>query len=527
MVTAAHPLAAEAGRDMLRDGGNAVDAAVTAAFVLNVVEPFASGIGGGGFMVIYLAEKRMVTVINFRERAPAGAIPDMFLEEGTVRRDWKQTSGLAVAVPGALAGWDYALKKYGTKNLSNVTKKAVSISEEGFPVSATFSLINKDECEKLLANAGENTCYLYQGFPFEKQDVLKNPDLARTIRLIALKGTDVFYKGEIAEKIVAAVKTKDGLLTKEDLASYQPVEEKPLRGHFMDYDIYTPPLPASGGLHIIQLLGILEKRFESGWHPASPEYIHIFAEALRLLFADRNRWLGDPEHEDIPMQTLMSPDYLQRIAERIHPERVLGSYPSTLIEDGRHKKTSTTHLCVVDTWGNIVSLTQSINHFFGSGIVPEGTGFLLNNHMDDFSPFPASPNAPRPGRRPLSSMAPLILFKKGEPFLALGSPGGTRIFSSLTQIIMNITFFGKTLDEAIEAPRFFSYSSGGSAFPLFLESRFPAEVFKFLEKKGHEVKIRGAYDNYFGGAQGIMLLRKGKGLHGGADSRRDGSGAGY
>lgn len=530
MVVAAHPLAVKAGLKILRQGGNAIDAAVATAAALNAAEPFASGIGGGGFMVIYLAQEKKVTVINFRERAPAASSPTMFHQDGQVQEKWRRTHGLAVAVPGALAGWNYALKKYGRLSLREVFQEAITIAERGFAVSPTFSSINKDEYEKLLAMDGENSCYLQQGFPFEPGDIFRNPELAQTFRLLVEKGTKAFYQGEIGQKIIQAVQEKGGIMTAKDLASYQALELKPLWASYKDFEIWTIPPPGSGGLHIIQLLSIFEQLPLKKWGYLSPNYIHYFTEALRFIFVDRNLYLGDPEFIDVPLKKLVSKEYAQAILRKIKPTKAAPSYSpvaSGLLENPRDEDENTTHLCVVDEEGNIVSLTQSINHFFGSGIVPEGTGFLLNNHMDDFSRDPQSPNAPGPWRHPLSSMGPLIIFHQGQPFLVLGSPGGTRIFSSLTQIIFNIIEFGLELDEAIEAPRFFSYSVGGKARPLFVESRIPAVTLEKLRQWGHEITIREAYDKYFGGAQGILILPQRQGMYGGADSRRDGTGKGY
>lgn len=522
MVVAAHPLAAEAGLEMLRKGGNAIDAAVATAFALNVCEPFASGIGGGGFMVVYIASERKVIVVNFREKAPSQVSPEIFDEEGKTK-----TQGLAVAVPGALAGWTHALNTYGTKKLSEVMQRALSLAEEGFLVSKTFSLINKDQYEKLILNAGELTCYLNQGFPYEPGERLRNPDLAQTFKTIALKGVDEFYTGKIARKIVQAVKDKGGVITLQDLALYKPVEQEPLKGIYKDYTLYTLPPPSSGGLHIIQLLNMLENWPVKKWGQNSSRYIHHFCEALRFVFADRARYLGDPDYISIPVDELISKNYATRIVSLIKPDHTLDSYPYGKFNEKKNTKDNTTHICVIDKEGNIVSLTQSINYFFGSGIVPKNTGFLLNNLMYDFSPDPSSPNAPLPYRRPVSSMGPLILFKKEHPFLVLGSPGGTRIFSSLTQIIINITDFDMSLDEAIEAPRFFTYSSMGKAKRIAFESRIPEIIIETLKKIGHDIKVREAFDKYFGGAQGILILKEKNIILGGADSRRDGYGAGY
>jgi gamma-glutamyltranspeptidase/glutathione hydrolase len=527
MVVAAHPLAAQAGLDMLKSGGNAVDAAVATAFALNAAEPFASGIGGAGFMVIYLAKENRVTTINFREKAPAMAFPEMFHEDGQTNNELRREHGLAVAVPGALAGWNYALTKYGTLTLSEVMQSGIEIADSGFELSATFSKINKDEYEKILKNSNEDSCYLNDGFPFEPGDFFRNPELAETFRTIGREGIDVFYKGEIAQKIVRAVQEKGGILSLEDLANFSPVEEEPLKGTYKDYTLYSIGPPGSGGLHIIQLLNMIENWPVVEWGHNSKAYIHHLSEAFRFVFADRDRYLGDPEFISIPVSRLLSKDYASQIISQIRVGSPRDEYPYGEFDERTNDKDNTTHLCVRDREGNIVSLTQSINHFFGTGIIPEGTGFLLNNHMDDFSRNPQSPNAPRPGRRPVSSMGPLILFQGNDPFLVLGSPGGTRIFPSLTQIIINIIEFGMGLDEAIEAPRFFSYSVQGEPRNIYFESRIPEDIRLQLEAMGHSLTVRDPYDTYFGGAQGILVFPGKKSIHGGADSRRDGFGAGY
>ncbi len=313
----------------------------------------------------------------------------------------------------------------------------------------------------------------------------------------------------------------------KDLALYEPVEHPPLQGTYKDYTLFTIPPPSSGGVHIIQLLNILENWPVKKWGSNSPPYIHHLCEALRFVFADRSRYLGDPDFIKMPVEELISKKYAKQIVSQIKPDSLLDFYPFGRFDERKNDQGNTTHVCVIDKKGNIVSLTQSINHFFGTGIVPENTGFLLNNIMYDFSRDLSSPNALGPYRRPLSSMSPLIMFKKEKPFLILGSPGGTRIFSSLTQIIINIIDFDMSLDEAIEAPRFFSYSSQGKPRSISLESRFPEKTYETLKNIGHSIRIREAFDKYFGGAQGILILQDKKVILGGADSRRDGYGAGY
>lgn len=527
MVVAAHPLAVESGLAVLKKGGNAIDAAIATAFALNAAEPFASGIGGGGFMVLYLAREKKVTVIDFRETAPARAFPTMYMRGGEIQNAWRTSNGLAVAVPGSLAGWVYALQKYGSMKLENVMHAGIKIAEEGFPASKTFSQINKDEYEKLLSNGGESSVYLQDGFPYEPGETVRNPDLAKTFKRLASHGWQDFYRGDIARCIIEAVQEKGGIMEEEDLARYTPIERPPLSGTYKDYTLYSIQPPGSGGLHIIQLLNIIQNWPVKNWGHNSTAYIHHLSEAFRFVFADRARYLGDPDFITVPVENLLSTHYAAQIAAQIKPDKIQKSYPPGRFDKKHMMKESTTHLGVIDELGNIVCLTQSINDFFGTGIIPKGTGFLLNDEMADFSPFPDSVNAPRPFRRPVSSMGPLILFKNEKPFLVLGSPGGPRIITSLTQIIMNVIEFGMSIDQAIEAPRFFTYSDDGTAQVLSVESRIPDETIHSLEEIGHRIMVRNAFDRFFGGAQGIMILPGGNGLLGGADSRRDGSGAGY
>jgi gamma-glutamyltranspeptidase/glutathione hydrolase len=527
MVVAAHPEAVEAGLNILKRGGNAVDAAITTAFALNAAEPFASGIGGGGFMVIFLAKEKIVTVINFREKAPAKASPSMYWKNGEIQDSWRKSHGLAVAVPGSLAGLAYALEKYGTLKLEDVLESGIQIAEQGILVGKTFSQINKDEYEKILQNSGESSSYLQDGLPYEPGDIHRNPELANTFKRLVSHGWQDFYNGGIAREIIKAVQRNGGIMQLEDLVQYAPIEQPPLKGTYKDYTLYTIQPPGSGGLHIIQLLNIIAHWPIEEWGFNSTHYIHHFSEALRFLFADRARYLGDPDFIPIPTNQLLSKDYAKQIADKIDPGDCQETYPFGLVDKKQIEKENTTHLCITDNQGNIVSLTQSINDFYGSGIVPEGYGFLLNNEMSDFSPQPNSFNSPGPFKRPVSSMGPLILFKGNRPYLVLGSPGGTRIFASLAQIIINVVEFGMSLDEAIEAPRFFTYSSEGEAKNLFVESRIPQHILRSLEKIGHRVEVREAYDKYFGGAQGILIHREKNILMGGADSRRDGFGAGY
>lgn len=526
MVAAAHPLASAAGVEILQAGGNAIDAAVATALALNVVEPNASGLGGGGFMVIRFAKTGEVAVIDYRERAPGSATRDMYASEQAKKEKWTQLGGKAVGVPGTLKGLEMALEQYGTMEFRRVAAPAIKLAEEGFTVSEMLSDIIKENYDKLVAyNDPLKVPYLKDGLPLEPGDTLRNPDLASTLKLIAERGSDAFYQGPIGEAIVAAVNKNGGNMTMQDLADYRAVMREPVRGMYRGYEIISMPPPSSGGVHLIQILNIMENFDVRSMGHNSVQYVHTLAEALKLVFADRAAYMADPDFVKVPVKGLTSKEYAKTLAAQISPDKAL-----TEVKPGepvKHEHESTTHIVVVDEQGNIVSLTQTINYFFGSGVMAEATGLVLNNEMDDFSTDPASVAAPEPGKRPLSSMSPTIILKDGKPFMALGTPGATRIFPSLAQVLMNIIDFGMGLDEAIEAPRFFCSSSAGKAGKLLMESRFPKEVVEELKSLGHTVELRGDWDSYFGGFQAVKLDHDSGLIYGAADSRRLGEAIGY
>jgi len=525
MVAAAHPLAAQAGVDILQKGGNAIDAAVATAFALNAVEPNASGLGGGGFMLIRFAKTGEIIVIDYREHAPLAATKDMFDSEQAKKELWTQLGGKAVAVPGTLMGLTTALEKYGTMELAEVMAPAISYMEDGFEVSETLSNMIKDNYDKLNAwNDPEKIAYFKEKLPLEVGDILIQTDLAKTYREILDKGIGYLYGGELGKKIVDAVKAKGGIFSLDDLKSYQPYIRVPVKGNYRGYDIYSMPPPSSGGTHLIQILNIMENFDIADLGYLGPTHISIMAEAMKMASSDRAKYMGDPGFvKDIPLEGLTSKEYAKYLADQIDIRNPKMKIPAG--EPATYEHHSTSHISVVDAEGNIVSLTQTINYFFGSGVIVPGTGIIMNNEMDDFSTSPTSVNAPEPGKIPLSSMSPTIVLKDGEPFMILGTPGATRIFTAMAQIISNVIDFGMGMDEAIEAPRMHCYSSAEKARPIDVESRIPSITIKTLQFLGNEVKIRGDYDLYFGGAQGIMV--KDGVMYGGGDSRRDGVAVGY
>jgi gamma-glutamyltranspeptidase/glutathione hydrolase len=525
MVAAAHPLAAQAGVDILQKGGNAIDAAIATAFALNAAEPNASGIGGGGFMVIRFAKTGEIVVVDYREHAPAAATKDMYASEQSGTEGWSKLGGKAVAVPGTLMGLKTALETYGTMTLADVMSPAIAYMENGFEITETFSGMIKNNFDKLNDwNDPSKIAYLKDGLALEAGDMLVQSDLAKTYREILDKGIGYFYGGELGQKIVDAVQAQGGGLSLQDLKDYKPYIRKPITGSYRGYDIYSMPPPSSGGTHLIQILNIMENFDIANMNYHGPTHVSVMAEAMKMAFADRSKYMGDPGFaKDIPLKGITSKGYATFLADQIdirNPMQEISAGEPTLYE---HESTS--HISVIDAEGNVVALTQTINYFFGSGVIVPEVGIIMNNEMDDFSKSPDSPNAPEPGKIPLSSMSPTIIEKDGEPFMILGTPGGTRIFTAMVQIISNVIDFGMGMDEAIEAARMHCYTSGGKAQSIRVESRIPGITVETLKVLGNEVDVKGSHDLYFGGAQGILL--KDGVLFGGGDSRRDGVAIGY
>ncbi|MBI5579085.1 MAG: gamma-glutamyltransferase [Deltaproteobacteria bacterium] len=524
MVAAAHPLASQVGVEILKKGGNAVDAAVATAFALGVVEPNASGLGGGGFILVYNAKTKGVTAIDYREMAPLKATPDMYqlTPDGKVVGNETQQGHKAVAIPGTLAGLTLALKQHGSMSLKDVMAPAIRIAEQGYTVSKTLNAMMKDNFDKLTKYPAAAAVYLKAGLPYEVGDRLVLKDLAKSYRLIAEKGPDVFYKGEIADAIEKEMRASGkGLITKADLAAYKPAVRTPVRGTYRGYEIISMAPPSSGGTHVIEILNILEGYNMTQLGFQTPESLHIEAEAMKRAFADRAKYMADTDFVKVPIAGLISKKYAEELRKGISMNAVGSKIPAgnplPFVGSG-----GTSHLSVVDKQGNIVALTQTINYFFGSGVLVPGTGIMLNDEMDDFNPQPGTSNSVEPKKRPLSSMTPTIMLKNGKPFLSVGSPGATRIISALTQIIVNVVDFRMNLQDAIEAPRIHCMTGD-----IFMESRIPKDVQEALIAKGHKLSVRGAMDLYFGGAQGVMIDPASRKLYGAGDPRRDGVAVGY
>lgn len=524
VVAAANPEASKIGVEIMKKGGNAVDAAVATAFAISVFEPNASGIGGGGFMLIRMAKTGKTVVIDYREKAPAKATPDMFVldENGKVVNDEITVGGKASGVPGTVAGLLTALEKYGTMKRADVMAPAIKHAGEGIIVSKNLEGIIQDNYEKLVKFDAAAAVYLKDGLPYEAGDKLVNKDLAATLTKISKEGKKAFYEGEVAKKIADEVQKQGGLITVEDLKNYTIEEREPVVGKYRDYTIISCPPASSGGTHIVQLLNMVENYDLKAMGDNTPESWHVWAESMKQAFADRAEYMGDTAYVKVPLKGLTSKEYAKELVKKIDLEKA--GKDIKIGDPSKYESGSTTHFSVMDKDGNMVAVTQTINYFFGSGVVVPGTGIMMNNEMDDFVPQKNMKNSIEGGKRPLSSMSPtLVLDLKNRPLMTIGSPGATRIIPAVALTISNVIDHGMTLQEAINAPRIAQFQSG----KLNAEGRMSFESYNKLQEMGHEINMRGTYDNYFGGVQGIMMDYDTKTLQGGADPRRDGQAAAF
>lgn len=464
MVVSQHNMASQVGADILAKGGNAVDAAVATGFALAVVLPKAGNLGGGGFMLLYLEEEGKTLAIDYREMAPALAHADMFLDEaGNVTKGIMLTQK-AAGVPGTVAGLYYVHEKYGNLSWAEVLAPAIDLAENGFMVSLNLAS-ELDEYKRRLGRTKGSIDLFYRGGdnPYQAGEIFKNPDLAWVLKEIAEKGPDGFYKGPVADLIVAEMERSNGIITHEDLANYQVVTRTPVEGNYRGYEVVSMPPPSSGGVHIIQILNTLSHFDMKAMGPGSAEAISTMVEAMKYAYADRSEHLGDPERYDVPVEWLTSAEYGAETAANI---KANGVQPASAIKPGEappYESPDTTHYSIMDKWGNAVSNTYTINYSYGSGIVVEGAGFLLNNEMDDFSAKAGVPNAYgligdeansiSPGKRPLSSMSPVIVFKDGKPVFLTGSPGGSLIITAVLQSLVHYIDYDMSVGDAVAQTR--------------------------------------------------------------------------
>ncbi|MHB0917115.1 MAG: gamma-glutamyltransferase [Thiobacillus sp.] len=564
VVAVSHPAAAAAGARMLAAGGNAVDAAAAVQFALNVVEPQSSGIGGGGFMLIHLAKTGETFIVDSRERAPAAASADMFAPDGLpMPFPLASTSGLAVGVPGTLRGVDTALTRWGTKTLADTLAPAIELAEHGVRVNRFLAADIANDGGRTRIHPETAAIFRPGGVPLAEGDWLVQPALARTLKRIAARGPDAFYRGALARSIVKAQQrtrselgaTGTGRMTLADLAQYEVAIRDPLVGQYRGWTLVGMPPPSSGGLTVLQMLGLLE-RFPlgdaaQGYGFGSPKTLHAMIEAMRLAFADRALWIGDDDAAPLPRQGLLHPDYLATRAALIQPDRrmdppqagdplpwdasvTVRPQPSRTPQESPH----TTHFSIVDRWGNVVSYTSTIEYTWGSGITVPGYGFLLNNELTDFNFLPAADaSASNPGandvaphKRPRSSMAPTLLFKNGKPVAAYGSPGGATIINSVLNVTLNLIDHGMSLQQAIDAPRLSVTHAAGpvqcEGGAAFMQPRFSVAAQDALRDWGHAGLGDAGTDGCqatIGSVQAIVIDLASGTHHGAADPRREGT----
>jgi gamma-glutamyltranspeptidase/glutathione hydrolase len=525
MVVSESEYATRAGLEVLKEGGNAVDAAVTVGFTLAVTYPRAGNLGGGGFMLVYLPGAKEAAAIDYREKAPLAARREMYInDKGEVDGEKSLHSIMASGVPGTVAGLALALEKYGTITLERALRPAIDLAENGFPADEELVRSLSRAKDRMEASPGSMRVFFKEGgVSYAPGEPLVQKDLARTLRQIAESGPDAFYEGEVAEKITGFMKAEGGLITKEDLESYEAAVRKPVRGVYRGYEIYSMPPPSSGGVLLIEMLNMLE-RFPLGTYGHnSARAIHIMAECMKRAYADRSVYLGDPDFADVPVSRLISKEYAKSLSAGIDPDRASPSGKISPGGDVPREDGSTTHFSVIDKQGNAVSNTYTLNFNYGSGIMVPGTGILLNNEMDDFSITPGAPNAYgltggeynaiAPGKRMLSSMTPTIVLRDGKPFLITGSVGGSLIITTVLQMLTNVIDFGMNVSEATNAVRVHHQWLPDE---LRTERGISADTIKLLSDMGYRV-VTG---DTIGSAQSIMKI--GDFLYGATDPRRPG-----
>lgn len=496
MVVAQEKISAQVGAEILRRGGNAVDAAVATGFAMAVTYPRAGNIGGGGFMVIHSAERNEDITIDYRETAPAATTPQIFLgADGKPDPAKSRDSALGVGVPGTVAGLSLALEKHGSGKftLAQLIEPAIALARDGFIVSDDMA-DTLPGWHRRLARWPSSARILSRpdGTPLDEGDRLVQSDLAETLSAIATQGPRGFYEGPVAEKLAKAISDAGGIMTPADLKSYQAVIRAPVRGSYRGYDIVSMPLPSSGGVVLVETLNILEGFPLADLKQGSPASLHLLIEAMKRAYADRARYLGDPAFVNAPIETLTAKDYATKLRSNISTNRATPSKELASAPPAPREGTNTTHYSVVDSHGNAVSNTYTLNFSYGVGLIAEGTGVLLNNELDDFTAAVGASNAyglvgfeanlPGPGKRPLSSMSPTIVLKDGKPVLVTGSPGGSRIISTVLQIIVNVVDYKMDVAAAVAAPRLHHQWLPDE---VRVENGFPADVLSELKAMDH------------------------------------------
>ena len=533
MVATGHPLATDAAVDVLRQGGNAVDAAVAAALTLGVVDGHNSGVGGGCFMLIRAADGTIVA-LDGREMAPAAATRDMFLRDGRADTKLSQTGPLASGVPGSLLVYEHALETYGRKKLPDLLEPAAKLADDGFPINRSYARKIREVAKEIDSfPATKALLKKPDGSPLDQGDVLRQPDLAKSYRAIAREGTNWFYRGDFARTVGDWMSANGGILTADDFARYEVKRREPLVTKYRQFTIIGFPPPSSGGVHVAQILGMLERFDLAAMEKSDPaSRLHVIAEAMKLAFADRAQWLGDADFAPVP-RGLVDAEYVKQLSAKIDPKRATTvpshGQPPRAAEDVFGSK-HTTHIAAADAAGNWVAITATVNTAFGSKVIVPGTGVILNNQMDDFSIEPGVPNhfkligaeanAVAPGKRPLSSMSPTIVLKDGRPILTVGAAGGPTIITQVVLAVSNHVDLGDDVAAALKRPRIHHQWRPDE---LRVEKTVDERVIRALEEMGHRVKpIAPA------GATNAVAQPESTGpLIGASEPRGEGRAAGY
>ena len=541
MVVSADRLASQVGIQILKQGGNAVDAAVATTFAISVVEPFSAGIGGGGFLLVgfppttsQAEDSYTIQALDFRERAPKAATRDMYLDDaGKVKPRSSLDGHLAAGTPGTVAGLYTVHQYYGKLPWATVVSPAIGLAEDGFPVSDYFVRSVKRRQEVILNNPAAKAIFTRNGEFYQPGEVLIQQDLATTLKRIA-EDPNSFYRGEIAESIAADMAKNGGLITLNDLKAYTPIWRKPVCGEFRETQVCSMSPPSSGGVHLVQILNIIGDTNLKRWGRQNPDTLHLLAEAMRIAYADRATYLGDPDFVRVPVEALTSLGYANQQREAINIKKARNSTQVKPVDEATLQRSlwespQTSHLTVVDNERNVVSLTFTVNGSFGAAVVAEGTGIVLNNEMDDFAAAPGVPNlfglvggeanAIAPLKTPLSSMSPVIVTKDGKFVMAGGSPGGSTIITTSLQLVLNVVEFGMNAGEAVSAPRIHHQWLPDKL--IVEKGRMNPVTLDELRRRGHDIT---EWDGW-GNANLIRLTGNGV-LEGAADPRREGAAIG-
>ena len=498
MVVSQHYLATNVGHSILEEGGNAYDASIAVAFALAVVLPRAGNIGGGGFMIMFDETSQQSYSIDYREVAPEAATKNMFLSsDGSVNKIKARQGVLSIGVPGTVYGMWEVHKKFGSLPWSKLLAPAIQLAEDGFLVSPFMADALNRRYEKLGKYKDFNRIF-YSNYPVKMSQRLKQPNLANTLKIISVNGAKGFYEGEVAKKIDGFMKQNGGLITKKDLKNYRPIWRETLQGTFNEFEIISMGPPSSGGIHVIQMLNILENYDLMKMGHNSPTYTALLTESMKYAYADRSKYLGDPQFYDVPVQSLISKEYAKNIYKKIKLNLITSSDVIHPGSELKHESMDTTHFSVADKNGNIVSNTYTLNSGYGSGVIINGTGILMNNEMDDFVSAPGAPNQfgliggeankIEPFKRPLSSMTPTIVLKNGKPVFATGSPGGSRIITTVLQFLLNTLVFKMEISDATIAPRIHHQWKPDV---LMLETGFDMLHAKKIESFGQKIYLSG------------------------------------